>query len=249
MRGVLVIALLLSLPTGAAAQSGDRDRARPHVLAGWKHMSSEAYPQAAAEFSQAIEIDRNFEDAYYGLGLANVRMKKFGEAIPLYIKCRDLYRAQADRQFANRQDAQRYRADRLKEIDEVIRSYQSTSPTGQQSQQTQARILQLQAQRREIEEALRRGNDLSVENWVPSYVYLALGSAYFRTGQMADAEREYNAAIQADPKAGEAFNNLAVVYLQSGRFKEADAAVKSAERAGFKVHPQLKEDIKAKLKS
>ena len=59
-----------------------------------------------------------------------------------------------------------------------------------------------------------------------------MGSAYFRLQQWPDAEREYKAAIAADPKSGEAFNNLAVVYLQTGRFKEADDAVKSAEKAG-----------------
>lgn len=213
-------------------------------------MNTEAFPKAAAEFGQAIEIDPGFEDAYYGLGLANMRMRNYAEALPLYIKCRDLYRAQADRQFANRQDLQRYRTDRLRELDEVIRSYQSTgtSTTPQQSQQAAARLRLLEQQRREIEVALRRGSDLNVENWVPAYVYMAIGSAYFRTGQLADAEREYKTAIEIDPKSGETLNNLAVVYLQTQRYKEADEAVKAAERAGYAVHPQLKKDIAAKLK-
>ncbi len=51
---------------------------------------------------------------------------------------------------------------------------------------------------------------------------LALGSAYFRAERFADAEREYKAAIAADSKAGEAHNNLAVVYLQTGRYDEAE---------------------------
>ncbi len=76
---------------------------------------------------------------------------------------------------------------------------------------------------------------------------LALGSAYFRLQKWPDAEREYRAALAANPKSGEAYNNLAVVYLQTGRFKEADDAVKAAEKAGYTVHPQLKQDIKAKL--
>ena len=76
---------------------------------------------------------------------------------------------------------------------------------------------------------------------------MALGSAYFRTEQFPDAEREYRAAIAVEPKSGEAFNNLAALYLQTSRYKEADEAVKSAEKAGFRVHPQLKQDIKDKL--
>jgi Tfp pilus assembly protein PilF len=99
-----------------------------------------------------------------------------------------------------------------------------------------------------VQEYAQRGNSLTVGNSVPAFVYVGLGSAYFRTEHWSDAEREYKAAIAVDPKSGEAHNNLAVVYLQTGRYKEADDAVRAAERAGYKVHPQLKQDIKAKLK-
>ena len=68
-------------------------------------------------------------------------------------------------------------------------------------------------------------------------------------GRFPEAEREYKATIAADPKTGEAYSNLAVVYLQTGRFDEAERAVKSAEKVGFKVNPMLKEDIAAKKKA
>ena len=170
-------------------------------------------------------------------------MKKYGVAISAYVKCRDLYRSMAGKQFTSRQDAQRYRQNRLTEIDEIIRQYQ----TGPQTAATQDRLRQLQQQRREIEDYIARGSNMTVANSVPAFVYLALGSAYFRTEQFPDAEREYRAAIAVEPKSGEAFNNLAALYLQTSRYKEADEAVKSAERAGFRVHPQLKQDIKDKL--
>ena len=233
--------VLLSAPLHGQV-SPERERARPHVRTAWEFMRTESWPDAAKAFQQAIDVDREFEDAYYGLGLANMRMKKFGEAIPAYVKCRDLYQAMAGKQFSNRQDAQRYRQDRMTEIDEVTRQLQS----GPQSQATQERLRQLQEQKRQIQEYAQRSGGLTVGQSVPAFVYLALGSAYFRTQQFADAEREYKAAIAIDPKSGEAFNNLAVVYLQTGRAKEAEDAVRSAEKAGFKVHPQLKADIKAK---
>ena len=58
---------------------------------------------------------------------------------------------------------------------------------------------------------------------------------------------QYRAAIEVDPKLGEAHNNLAVVYLQTGRFPEADVEITAAEKAGFRVNPQLKEDVKKAL--
>ena len=241
-RLILIGLALLSIPVHAQVKP-ERERAKPHARAGWESMRTESWAEAAKAFQQAIDLDREFEDAYYGLGLANMRMKNYGEAIQAYVKCRDLYQAMAGKQFSTRQDAQRYRQDRLTEIDEVMRSLQS----GPQSQTTQERIRQLQEQKRSIQEYAQRSAGLTVGQSVPAFVYLALGSAYFRTQQLPEAEREYKAAIAVDPKSGEAFNNLAVVYLQTGRAKEADDAIRSAEKAGFKVHPQLKADIKAKI--
>ena len=245
MRLSLLLLTVVSLMSGTAAAqtSMERERARPYVRTAWEFMRNEAWPDAAKSFQQAIETDREFEDAYYGLGLAQMRMKKYAEAIAAYVKCRDLYRAQAGKKFTNTQDAQRYRQDRLTEIDEQIRMTQ----TGPQSLTSQDRVRQLQDQRRQIQDFISRSGNVSIENSVPAFVSVALGSAYFRTEQFLDAEREYKEAIAADPKKGEAYSNLAVVYLQTGRYKEAADAVKSAEKAGYKVHPQLKQDIKAKL--
>ncbi len=91
---------------------------------------------------------------------------------------------------------------------------------------------------------LRDLDSMSITSPVPPFVTVALGSAYFRAERFADAEREYRAAIAADPKLGEAHNNLAVAYLMTGRYAEAEQEVKAAEKAGFKVNPRLKDDIK-----
>ena len=74
---------------------------------------------------------------------------------------------------------------------------------------------------------------------------MAIGSAYFRLNDLPNAEREYRAAVEVNPAFGEAHNNLAVVYMVTGRLTEAENAVKAAEKAGFKVNPKLKEDIAA----
>ena len=77
----------------------------------------------------------------------------------------------------------------------------------------------------------------------PAFVLLAIGSAHFRNGDRDSAEEQWRAAVETDPKLGEAHNNLAVVYLQKGQKGDAQNAVKLAEKAGFKVNPQLKADI------
>jgi len=82
---------------------------------------------------------------------------------------------------------------------------------------------------------------------VPYFVSLALGTAYFRAERFDDAERELKAAIDANSAAGEAHNNLAVVYLYTKRYEDAAREITAAEKAGFKVNPGLKDEIKAKL--
>jgi tetratricopeptide (TPR) repeat protein len=240
-RHAAVAALVLTTVAAAArAQvASERERARPHYRTGWEFMRIEAWPEAAKSFLQAVDVDPQFEDAYYSLGRAYMNQKTYVDAINAYTRSRDLYRANAGKSFTNQQEAQRYRADRLTELDDVIRQLQS----GPQTAQIQDQIRRAQEQRRQIQQYIQRGANMSIENSVPAFVSLALGSAYFRAGKLTDAEREYRAALASDPKTGEAHNNLAVVYLQTERFADAEREIGAAERLGYKVHPQLKKDI------
>ena len=105
---------------------------------------------------------------------------------------------------------------------------------------------QLQHQLDVLTQAKERNVNLSLDATVPYFVPLALGAAYFRSGKLADAEREFKTTIEAEPKAGEAHNNLAVLYLTTGRLEEAASEVKLAEKTGFKVNPEFKQDLEAK---
>jgi tetratricopeptide (TPR) repeat protein len=234
------IAVLMLGATAAAQTTVDRERARTQNRLGWEDMKAESWERAARSFQNAIDIDPAFEIPHYGLGRARMNLKNYAGAIEAYTRCRDLYRAQAGRTFSNAQEAQRYRQDRITEIDEQIRLVQ----TGPQTAGRMDMLRQLQTNRRDIQESLQRGNNMSIESAVPAYVSLALGSAYFRSGKLADAEREYKATTAADPRAGEAHNNLAVVYLETGRITEAEASIRAAKKAGFKVQPQLEQAIK-----
>ena len=86
------------------------------------------------------------------------------------------------------------------------------------------------------------------ESTVPPWVTLSLGSAHFRNGNLPEAEKAYKATITTDPKSGEALNNLAVVYMETNRLEEADASLKAAKKTGFKVNPNLEQDIQDRLR-
>ncbi len=249
----LALALAVTVPALAAGAqlgpprepAGNRGRAMVPYKVGFDHMEAEAFEEATRAFQEAVDIDHEFELASYMLGRSYMAQRRYVEAISALTRARDLYQAQAGRHFTNRNEAQRYRRDRIIEIDEMIRQYQSRPAT----QQTAEILRQLTERRKVMEEDLTRGgNNLSIENTVPAWVSLSLGSAYFRSERLVDAEREYKAAIAADTKAGEAHNNLAVVYLMTGRPEDALKEIRAAEKAGFRVQERLKEDIKAAVR-
>jgi tetratricopeptide (TPR) repeat protein len=236
---VVAVAAVMLAPLSAQT-SPERQRAGVQVRLGMESMHAEQWAEAARLFQRAIDIDNTFESAYYWLGRADMALKKYPDAIAAYTKCRSLYEAMTGKRFSSAQEAQRFRNDRITEIDEMIRQVQ----TGPQTVQAQDQLRQLQDRRRQVQELIQRGTTISIENAIPAWVSLALGSAYFRAERFADAEREYKAALEADQKAGEAHNNLAVVYLLTGRPAEAEKAVAAAKKTGFRVNPQLEQDIK-----
>lgn len=238
------VGLWVSALPGAAQTPADRKQSRIQNQLGWEQMGAEQWAGAARSFQKAIDIDPTFEIPYYGLGRARIALKQFAEAIDALTKCQSLFLAQAGRQFTSEQEAQRFRRDRITEIDEQIRQVQSLPP----SARSQDLLRQLNNQRRDIQNAIQRGQSMNIEASVPPWVSLSLGSAYFRSNRLADAEREYKAAVDADARLGEAHSNLAVVYLETGRYAEAAQSLAAARRAGFKINPELERAITARLK-
>jgi tetratricopeptide (TPR) repeat protein len=126
----------------------------------------------------------------------------------------------------------------MRELNETIQAIRSGRFKVDQPENS---ILRLEARLRELERMRQRGHQGVT---VPVEVTFSLGSAYFRAGRLTDAEREWTAAVSADEAFGEAWNNLAALYLMTGRPTLAGEAVGRAERAGFPVNPNLKADIR-----
>lgn len=239
---VLFVIALQTVSKPPARSAADDHLATTHYRSGWELIAHESWAEAVREFEAAVGLNPDFKLAYYGVGRANMGLKNFSDAVRAYERCRDLYLAQASRNFSNKADADRIMADDAMQIDMAISRLQA----GPQTAQTQAQIRDWQMQKQRLQNRTRGLDNLSLTSPVPSVVSLALGSAYFRSERFADAEREYKAAIGADPKSGEAHSNLAVVYLYGGRYDEAENEVKAAEKVGFTVNPNLKEDIRKK---
>jgi len=242
-------AVSVSASQGALGQAtADRDRveALRHYRLGQDSMRSEHYDDAEKEFQTASKLDPSLELAPYGLGQVYMATKRFRPAIVAYGKCRDVIHSNAVAAAGDELAYQRRINDAITALEDELRLYSQggksgTTPAAINNQRTLG--MRIQA----LKDAKHRA--IGAAQPTPAWISLALGSAYFRADVMADAEREYRAAIDVDPKLGEAHNNLAVVCLLTGRAADADVEIKAAEKAGFKVNPALKEDVKKALAS
>jgi len=219
--------------------TAEQQKALMQYRAGWELMHAENFEEAAARFHAATQLDPNMALAYYGLGRANVARRRFIEAIEAYTNCRRLYVTRASQQYTAAADANRAREDELMELRELQR--QNSNGPQTQSKDNNQRLIQNRM--RLVQDNLNRGRNVDIDLAVPAFISLALGSAQFRAQHFEDAEREFKAAIRADRSVGEAHNDLAVVYMLTGRLEDADSEIKLAEKNGFEVNRDLKREL------
>lgn len=237
-RKALLTAMLVSALTAVAgtqqiATERDRREALQSYRIGIELLSGEQFEKAAEQFANAVHKDGLLTRAHYALGQSYMGLRRYASAAKAYNDCLAAFRELHGLQQTHRFDVERQRDDEIKELHENIRRL---TQAGQalRATQAEARLRDLERQKSTIEEAYQP----------PPAVLLALGSALFRNGDVETATRQWEAAVASDPKLGEAHNNLAVVYLLTGRSADADTAIKAAEKAGFRVNPHLKEDLK-----
>ena len=240
-RKVAIIGLVafvsLALVARVDAQKVADERGRREALAlfrtGEKFLLEEQFDKAVDSFAKAIKEDSLLTVAHYEMGQAYMNLRRFDDAAKAYEGCieatRTLHALQENQQF----EVEKRRDAEIREMRETILVLQHS---GRQLQATQAEqhLHDLEHQRTSMGGPFRP----------PAEVLLALGSAHFKAGDRDAAEAEWKAAADVNPKLGEAHNNLAVVYMRTDRLDAAAQELKLAEKAGFRVNPQFKEDLK-----
>jgi len=237
----LAVACVTTLSAQRIADARSRREAIEFYRTGQEFMSAEKFDRAAEEFQKSVDRDELFTLAYYSLGQAYMNQQRFASAIKAYKDCIEATRSLYQLRQTNRFEVEKQRDDEIREVREtILRMRQARSGLGLQTRadQLEQHLQDLENQRRSIEGPFQP----------PSEVLLALGSAYFRNGDREQAEAEWKAATDVNPKLGEAHNNLAVIYMQTGRFDDAEKEIKLAEKNGFRVNPQFKQDLNDRRK-
>ncbi len=79
------------------------------------------------------------------------------------------------------------------------------------------------------------------KNFVQAYT--TLGTAYYMKGLIPEGIKANLQAIQIQPEFPVAHNNLAVAYLENKEFDKAVEHCDKAEKFGFEVAPELKDEL------
>jgi hydroxyacylglutathione hydrolase len=82
---------------------------------------------------------------------------------------------------------------------------------------------------------------------IPANYFYLHGNIFFRLKDYDNARKQYLAAVQIDPKHGEAYNNLANLYYMSHRYDEALDCLSQSISSGAKINDNLKAAIFAAL--
>jgi tetratricopeptide (TPR) repeat protein len=236
---LVALSMLVSVTMRVDAQKIADEQSRREALdlfrAGQRLLLAEQFEKAADSFSKAIAKDGLLTVAHYGLGQADMNLRRFDAAAKAFEGCIEATRALHALQQTNQFEVEKRRDSEIREMRETIRVLEQ-SRRQLQATQAEQHLHDLENQRSSMTGPFRP----------PAEVLLALGSAHYKGGDGEAAEVEWKAATEANPKLGEAHNNLAVIYMQSDRLDAAEQELKLAEQAGFRVNPQFKEDLKKK---
>jgi len=246
LASCLLVAGMMRPPSAPAAEVTDQAHreALAHYQAGQELLYAENWTDAEREFRAAVKLDPLLVLAHYSLGQVYMALKQYPDAVKAFTGCRQAYLDIAALQDVDKAQVDQRREEEIQQLRDGIRILQNSARQRETGQRENS-MLKLEQRILDLENSKRRIPTGAIQ--VPAEFSLALGSAYFRSGALNDAEREYEAALKARPKFGEVHNNLAVLLMLQGRLPEASEHLKSAEKAGFHVNPNFKADLEKKL--
>ncbi len=237
---VMILAAVLSLTLTAQqplASDVDRSQALTFFRLGQEDLAAERFEKAIASFTKAVQRDPLLSIAHYGIGQANMNLRRYPAAIKAYTDCIAALHTLHDLRQAGNVAADKQRDDEIHELREIV---------NHPGRLDRMKVLQVETRLRDLEDQRHKPFETF---HAPAETLLALGSAQFRDGDRDGAEANWKAAVDINPKYGEAHNNLAVIYVQTGRLGEAEQELKLAEKNGFAVNPQFKSDLKERQKA
>jgi pentatricopeptide repeat protein len=266
MRQAKWAAIILALTLGgfaAAQESGlraeDIERqyraAKPSYDKAVKLFAKQDALGVQRELEAAISAFPAYSEAHFLLAKSHYLSRWYAEALPPMERAEAAWNDFAGLIADARSSQWAAQATRRRALQDQIAALQedlsrSTVPrpgTVAAPEQDRARIQnyisQLQHEIQEIDRGQSAPQQGSAS--MPAEYSFVHGNILLRMNRLDQAEQQYLRAIAANPKYGEAFNNLASLYYQAGRFEEARQVMQQARSRRLPVNADLERAVAA----
>ncbi len=234
----------LSLDCAAVAVAEARSSAMTQFKVGEAAIHASKWPEAEAALLKAVAFDPLFAVAHYGLGQIYMSQKRFKEAVQAFSTSRQAFGC-----VSWSDDDRKRRTEEIRDLRDFIRSAdrRRLQEVGVKGKEVNGDVRTSGDKMLAVQDAERRLEELEASpketNPAPPGVTLALGTALFQIGAIAEAEVEFRAVLARDPRSGDAHHNLALVCTITDRLDEAEREIAAAEKAGVPADPRLKEEL------
>ena len=197
---LLALAAALALQAPAVDDPRDAQEAVKHYRAGKDALAHEKYAEAEQEFRLAAKLDPLLVAAHHGLGQTLMATKRYPEAVDAFLAAREAFTRGQAQAAGNEMATQRRLDNQIRALQDDVAAARRSGGTSAAS--VQAAIVRNEDQIKTLQSLRNRGSDGTLP--VPHWLSFALGSAWFRAGDLAKAEQEYRAALAQKPDLGKA---------------------------------------------
>ena len=225
MRCLPILLLVLS-----SCSSDPRTQAQRSVEQGNKFFAKAKYKEAAIMYRKAYVKDPRFGEAYYRMGLTDMKLGALGDAVQMFRRSKELQPENIDTKvqlasiylFAATQNAQQ--ADQfLKEASVLTEEILTNDANSVDGLRLSGQIALLSKDTKTAVEQLQRANDLKPNT--PDIV-LVYTEALIRADQKDKAEKLIQSYIQFDKTFGAAYDRLYYQYMIDNRTDDAEKLLK-----------------------
>jgi tetratricopeptide (TPR) repeat protein len=231
-RPILLI-LIAVLSIGFVSCTLDPEKKKKeHVERGNKFASSGKYKEASIMYKLAIKIDQRYGEAYYRLGLADLKTGRYADALASLRRASEL---QPDNLDAHAKLADLYWAFYLSNPD---KSKQRWIP---ELQEVDTKILKkdpksfdglrikgyLAAADEKLKDAIDNFRAADAVKPMQPDLILDLSKVLARDGQLAEAEKLLTQLIAKEKSDGRAYDLLYVLMVRAGRMDDAEKVLQS----------------------
>lgn len=245
--GVVLGSSAFAQPGSGAGLTRQYREALPHYDKALKAFNRNDQEAVRRELDAAISAMPQYSAAHFLMAKSWYLSKRYDEALPAIEHAESAWREfagiAADAKSKRGDALLRRRRDLQDQINSLQENYrQATTP--QARDQIQNFIITTQQKIDEIDrdQDLRAPGDAAA---LPAEFSFVHGNILLRMNRLVDAEPQYLRAIEANPKYGEAFNNLASLYFQAGRLQEARTTLEQARSRGLPVNLELERAVTA----